>query len=374
MSLSSDPLLLELLRTTHTAISRCVLITPEGVEYDLPVVGGSVTVDARRSVRRSMSLETLDLDGTLTATGYYAPLNPFGAELQAYRGVMLPDNLGKVEVLLGTFRVTAVDLRIGADGALRVSVSGEDRAYYVSRMRYSRALEVPNGTRISDPSTSAPGVMQRILDNLSGLASFPRSLPTLTSNLGSYKWFGSDPEEDPWFALMQLAQCVGYEVYFTNEGTITASLPPGLTGDPTWEYLQDENNVVLGLSRSLSAENIYNGVQLQSQSGSAVSGEAYDEDPNSPTSARPPFGKRPIRFDNPYLRTVAQARSAASRLLPLYVGQPIRWEQVPNPAMDVRDRVRIVESRLGLDVTAIVDAFTIPLDPGGTMTVEGRVA
>lgn len=377
MSLSSNPTLLSLLRQSHVAGVRVSLTAVGGETFDLPVIGGAVTVDARRGVRRSVSLETIDTDGTLTRAGYNAPLTPFGAEIRVYRGVVDPSAgvmTTETEVLLGTFRVTAVDLNIGADGAVNVSVAGEDRAYYVSRLRFSKALEVPAGTRISDSSTTTPGTMQRILDNLTGSSAFPRSLPNITSTLGTYKWFGSDPEEDPWLALTELAECAGYEVYFTNEGSITASLPPALTGTPTWEYLQDERNVVLGLSRSLSAENIYNGVQMQSQSGEAVYGEAYDTTPTSPTNSNSAFGKRPIRIDSPYVRTGSQAASAANRLLPLYIGQPVRWDQIPNPAMDVRDRVRIVEERLGLDVTAIVDSFQIPLDPGGTMTVEGRVA
>lgn len=378
MSLSSNPTLLSLLRTSHVAQSRAVLTAVDGSTFDLIVLGGSVTVDARRAVRRSVTLETLDLDGTLTGAGYNAPLAPFGAEVSVFRGVIDPDAgvmTSETEVLLGTFRITSVDLQVKEDGAVLISIAGEDNAYTISRLlRYKTktALEIASGTLISD--SVSVGAMQKILDNLTGAVVFPRNLPTVTSYLGSYKWFGSDPDEDPWIALTALATCIGYEVYFSNEGVITMSQPPTLTGDPDWTYLQDEENVVLGVSRGLTAEGIYNGVIMSSQSSAAVTGSAYDTDPNSPTNSTSFFGKRPMRIDSPYVRTASQAATAAQRLLSLYIGQPVSWEQVPNPAMDVRDRVRLVESRLNMDVTVVVDAFTIPLDPGGVMSVEGRAA
>jgi hypothetical protein len=212
--------------------------------------------------------------------------------------------------------------------------------------------------------------MQQVLNRVKA-NSLPRNLPTIASSVGTYKWIGSDPQEDPWVALTDLATCIGYELYITADGTITATVPPSITGTIDWEYLQDENNVVLSVSRSMSAEGVYNGVQMQSQSSTYAYGEAYNRDSLSPTSTVY-LGERPFKIESPYVRTANQAEAAAERLLPLYAGQPISWTQVPNPAMDVRDRVRLVEARLGIDATVIVDALTVPLDPGGTMSVEGR--
>ena len=116
MSLSTDPTFLSLLRKSHVAQSRAELILGGSKFADLEVVGGSVSVDARRGVRRSLSLETLDVDGSLTRAGLSSPLSPLGdTEIKVYRGVVDP-SVGAVtantEVLLGIFRVTSVDQKV----------------------------------------------------------------------------------------------------------------------------------------------------------------------------------------------------------------------------------------------------------------------
>jgi hypothetical protein len=375
MPLSTDPTLLSLLRSTHTATVRAVLTDSSNAQYDLVITGGSVTIDARRGARRSLSLDVLDTDGTLTGNGYNSALAPFGARIAVYRGVLDPltqTTPSNLEVQVGDFIVTSVSMKIDEAGVVMASVSAEDGAYAIGRTKFKQALEIPASTRISNVSDSSPGALQRILDNLSGPLSFTRALPTISTTI-NYKWVGSDPAENPWTPMTLLAQAVGYEIYFNSVGQITASVVPSLVGSADWSYLQDESNVVLSISRTLDAEEIINGVQMAGQDSKTgkVWAEAYQTTGKYGTGT---LGIRPIKFDSPYVRNDTVAQTACTRLLNAYIGQPIEWTMIPNPAMDVRDRVRLVDTRLNLDVTALVDAITLPLDAGGSMTVRGRVA
>lgn len=77
------------LRKSHTATSRCDLISDGKVIRQLEVHAGSVTADRTAAQMRSFGVDILDRDGTLLPTGMGSDLAPFGSRIQLYRGVRL---------------------------------------------------------------------------------------------------------------------------------------------------------------------------------------------------------------------------------------------------------------------------------------------
>ena len=403
----------EQVRASHIATVRAEVWQADQRLLTLEAIDGSVEVDARRSVRRTCSLTvvvpepTLELEqvpGTstyndlITLYGTYpvmaaevatyaglAPageyrtivvessvvpedaygfLTPYGNELRLWRGVILPDGTTE-EVPLGVFVILNVEVQEGREGTT-IAVTGADRSLRISRARWTEPYAIRS---IATETAIGDLLLDRWLDVETSFT----STGTLVSAT-----LGTDTQSDPWHDALKLAQSAGYDLYFDGNGV--AVLEPTRdyeTATPDEVYLEDEDAMVLDLVRSLTAEETYNGV-IATGEGTELTdvyrGEAWDEDPDSPTYRYGSFGQVPRFYSSPLIASTNQAQSAAESILARGKGltEQIDWTQITDPSLDVGDVVVVVNANTKVNRTLILDRLTIPLDPVQPMSAVAR--
>jgi hypothetical protein len=122
-----------------------------------------------------------------------------------------------------------------------------------------------------------------------------------------------------------------------------------------------------GSSTRADVKNLFNGVVVR---GNApwlrfpVSGEAYDDNPASPTYHLGPYGDRPKIVESAAVGSDADCVAMATGLLGKTVGYDEQgtFTGLVNPALDAGDVVTVtVEGLLLEQVSCALDTFTIPL-------------
>lgn len=342
-------------------------------------VDGSVTIDATRAVRRNLSLTVADTDGTLTPTSRDSLLAPFnGNEIKVWRGVTYLDGTYD-EAPLGVFRITDVQVSRNENG-ISLSISGEDRAWWMSRLLYTTATVI-------EPTNVATVITNVINDRMGS---------TVPVSAASTDWVsprmqpGVDGWTDPWGFCRDLANTAGMEAYFDANGIATVAGIPNIDGPAIATFSEDANTgVMLDLSRSMSIDTTPNGYRVVAESSIIKTpwrSIAWDDDALSPTYRDPNVPEQPslptdvvVEQSTPLIAPLSdgspnteQTQTMAQAMLQTVIGQPITLTAVPNPALDVRDRISVVSTRLGVSTTAMIDSITIPLSADGSMTITAR--
>lgn len=335
---------------------------------DLTPVDGSVSIDSRRAVRRTLSVSFAD-DGTLVPSpgGTSGILTPYGAELRVFRGVEFDDGTEELAPL-GVFLVTEVDLADGSGGR-EISVSASDRSLRIARSKFTDAYSIAEGTAVE--TAIGDLLRDRWADVEVDLPAMGATTPTVTIAAGS--------DSDPWRDAVALATNAGWDLAFDPDGVVRARLiPDPVEDEPVAKYEDGAEAVVLEISRGWSTGETYNGVIASSEGSDVdapVRAEAWDEDPNSPTYRYGALGEIPLFYSSSLIRDSEQAATVAASQLRQQLGraETIDWSAVVNPAHDVLDVVRLVRPSQDLDAVLIIDRLEVPLDPAGSMRAAARV-
>lgn len=359
---------LSAVRGSHRVVTRVAAYFDGEFVADLTPLDGSVSIDSRRAVRRTLSVSFAD-DGTLVPSpgGTSGILTPYGAELRVFRGVEFAD--GSQELApLGVFIVTDVDLTDGASGR-ELSVSGSDRSLRIARSRFTDAYTIAEGT----PVETAIGdlLRDRWADVEVDLPGMGATTPSVAVARGS--------DSDPWRDAVDLATNAGWDLAFDADGVVRARvIPDPLDDDPISTYEDGAEAVLLEVARGWSTGSTYTGVIASSEGSDVdtpVRAEAWDEDPNSPTYRYGALGEIPMFYSSSLIRDSEQAATVAASQLRKQLGraETVDWSQVVNPAHDVLDVVRLLRPSQDLDAVLIIDRLEVPLDPGGSMSAVARV-
>lgn len=327
----------------------------------LPFTGGSVDCDgtrdgALRSLSLTVSPDPAAFDWLATA----------GAEIVVRRGLILPDGTEEL-VPLGVFVLDA-DLEEAEDGA--ITVSAADRSRRISRARWTDPHTVPAGTPVGD-------AVADLLRACWPDCPIGTSLATADKATGAKLAYLDGADSDPWKDARALAASAGLDLYFDGDGMAQVREAPDPESDPVcWSYESGEEGVVLGRTRRAMLTQQYNGVVVTAEgSGVAVPkrGEAWDEDPNSPTYSGGPMGRVPLFYSSPLLTTQDDVDSAAETML-ARVRRPIEqtsFTLLPNPAHEAFDVVEFVDES-GLARRYMFDVVSVPLDSSGPLTATAR--
>lgn len=364
----SDAFLSEV-RGSHTVVTLVDAYFDGEYVATLTPIDGSVSIDSRRAVRRTLSMSFVDDNGSLVpdAGGTSGILTPYGSELRVSRGVRFDD--GSEEFApLGVFIVTGLELKDGANGR-EVSVDGSDRSIRVTRNRFTDAYTIAAGTATETAITDL--LLDRWADISVSLPVMGATTPRVIVEQGS----GSDP----WRDAVDLATNAGWDLAFDADGVVRARvIPDPLEDDPVSTYEDGVEAVILDISRGWSTGSTYNGV-IASSEGSDVDAplraEAWDDDPNSATYRYGPFGQVPMFYSSSLIRTAEQAGTVAASQLRQQLGraETVDWSQVVNPAHDVLDVIRLVRPSQDLDALIILDRLEVPLDASASMRATARV-
>ena len=357
------------IRRSHQTVVLAQAYYDDALVATLYPDDGSVSIDSRRAVRRTLSLSLVDEDGSLVlgAGGTTGVLNPYGTEIRVFRGVRYTDGTEEL-VPLGVFLVTGVDITENNRGR-RIAVSGSDRSLRISRARFTDPYVIAASTTVE------AAVAALLRDRWADVSvDFPETGVTLQQ-----RTLGAGGDSDPWKSAVEIAESAGFDLAFDADGVARMRVIPDPTvDDPDATYVNGSEAVLLDLQRGFDTGSTYNGVIASSESSSVdspVRAEAWDNDPNSPTYRYGPFGQVPKFYASSLIGSSDQAQTVADSQLRRELGraEAVEWSQIVNPAHDVLDVVRVTRPSLSLDAVLVLDRLDVPLGAGQSMRAVARV-
>lgn len=329
----------------------------------LAAVDGSVSLDSRRNITRTATLE-LAATSTLTAAQVYDLVMTPGTEIAIKRGLQLAN--GAVEyVPLGVFSTDTASISRSTNGT--VKWSGSDRAKKISRARFVDPYQITAGVTLA---AAGAALLQ------SRWAQVQTNFANVTATVGAQAIFEAGENSDPWAQARKLFADYGYDLNFDGNGVARAVLIPDPSSTTAvFDFGSADTNLVLEAETSGSFEKVYNGVVATGEGTSVVTplrGEAWDTVVTSPTYYLGNYGKVPLFYSSPQLTTAAIAQATASALLSKLKGQveDFAWSTIVNPALEPYDLVSTTVK--GVTRIVMIDQLTIPLKAQETMTATAR--
>lgn len=323
---------------------------------DLKIDGGAVTIDGRREgPRRSLSLTVVPQEST------WAHLNTPGVEIAVERGLMVA---GVAEMVpLGVF---VVDSDITQTNEEAITVNAADRSRRISMARWTQPYVVSAGT---DVGTAIAG----ILTDRWPAVTVGFSTVGITTATQAVMQPGAD--SDPWKDARSFAEAHGYDLYFDGEGVAQMRvIPDPSTAVVNAIYQEGEASIVVSQTRSSLLMQVVNGV-IATGEGTEVAtvyrGEAWDDDPLSPTYRHGPMGQVPGFYSSPLLNTQAAVDAAAVTQLSKRKGkaEQLSWDLIVNPAHEDSDVIEFVGTTTR---RFMLDEVIVPLVVTEAMPAKAR--
>lgn len=372
--------------TSHVAKFKVELREADGsfVE-DLTdsLIGGSVTIDATATYRSQLSL-TLSQEAIGWTGGTYGDiaasyassnksrtygqlagtskgrLTPQGGhEIHVWRGIVVS---GSTEwVKLGVFHIASVSS--SATSSSTISIVGYDRARLVSLNRWNFTQ---TATGLSQAHVLFGNLVKLLLPSrdiqVVGASETPTPLPNeYVFEIGN----------NPWEDMTRAAATYGLEMYFNQLGQLVIDETNRTLGTPVWAFRSGTNGTLIERQMDQDDDGVCSAVLVMTNDG--VIALAEDENPNSWTYAKGPFGRRFHVENTDQKLTTEQALLLARRILveKQTLIQEVTVDSVPMPAIEPGDTVRLYDST-GINALYRVVAVTIPLDLTTPMTTVVR--
>ena len=334
----------------------------------LPIVGGSVTADCRRTKMRDATV-TIGATDAITMEDFYYLLGTPGIMIALERGFVQGDGT-MTGFPLGLFVIDELTYNRHPDGSTTLSATLSDLSVVISRASWTDGFQIPSGTALCN---ALNGILA---DRLPGVSSGITSVTT-PGTLACAAVFTDGSSSDPWANAYALAQAYGLTLFFDASGVAQALPAPSLDpGAAVFVFAQGETAVMTEQARVTSLNNTYSGVIATGEGSGAdtpVRGEAWDADASSETYYLGPFGKVPLFYSSSLIATSAQALNTATVMLSLIKGRAthLSWSQVVHPGLKPLDVV-LVELSAGVLSPFILDAITIPLTITDVATAVAR--
>jgi Domain of unknown function (DUF5047) len=366
----------EALRGLHTVVSRATVLVDGAAVMEIPILDGTVTLDARAATRGRCDLTVAyDEAQSLVPDAPTSLLAPYGNEVKVERGIEYVD--GTVELApLGVFRLEDVDVDdSGADLAIRIA--GMDR----SKRFIDARIEGPT-LQIDAAKLIALGMAGGELHHAI-LWLLQQAWPAVTTDLATSAIDTApivmEEASDRWALAQEIATSMGAELLFDGEGVaVLRPIVQAGGGAPAMELAEGDGGVLLRASRRWTREGTFNRYIATGENTGTdtppARGVATDENPLSPTYYYGRFGKVPGWYSSPFIVTDAQASDAAQTMLAKQLGttQEVSFGMVVNPRLAPGDVVRITRERTGIDEDHVIDSITVPLGADGVMTGTTR--
>lgn len=345
--------------------TRCDVLVDGKVQQTLQILDGNVTVDDV-AVRRRATVSLTDPTGELMPQTAFDLLMPGRNEFQLWRGIKYPGVVEPELLSLGVFGISDLQIEDSGQG-LHISLDGFDRARKVAKARLPEDYHISAGT----PFTVAINnlMIERFPDVIFLSGSEDMLTPGILIEQG----------EDPWEHMQNMAAAIGCDLYFDVLGqAVCAPVRPDLDEDKVdWEFIEGDEATLLYLSKRVSDEGVYSRVVYTGETTSIalpVRGEAFDDDPLSPTYVKGPFGEVTYFASSSFVTTKEQAEAAARRQLAKSVGfyERIETISIVHPAHELGDVIRISRPESRIDSLYAVDKLTIPMVHSRGMNLSTR--
>lgn len=360
------------LRGSHTAPILMTATGPDSTVALFPTAG-QITSDLGRNVRRQLSFTVPG--SALAPAGQIGVLSPLaGSTIAVWRGIgskvarrgsPFTDAFGpefnhlwvtwaedEVQFLpAGVFTAVETSIATTSEGDV-LTVQAEDKTTALNRP-WTKELHIRYGTPASEALRlilAGQGIPE------SGYAiNLPSDYSTPALLLGADT--GSTPLE----ACVDLAKVCGHHFYADTSGRFTTA-PMQSTLDAPQAML--DGQVVTGIDRTVQVGQAINGVVVRAEGSSMLSparAEVWDDDPLSPLCRKGIFGEAGKVVASAKILNQSQADQVARVLFGAWAGVEFEVMTIPQPHLECGDVVQVEVG--GIDVTAIVESLTLPLDP-----------
>lgn len=307
----------------------------EPILTDIPVAGGSLTIDRTSDIRRSGSI-TISSDVLRPED-----VLPIGIEIRIKSGFHL--YTGGVELVpLGVFRTEDVSWDEGANSTFTVTFFDRAKAHQDITVMGTNVL---SGTTIA----SALTYYNTFAFGTTGLV--PSIIVDPSFNTALTFPGGSVVSGTHLDLLKKIAEQFGGEQYFNVNGdhvfgTIPSVSQTTTADDTVWDVDVGESGVLVSASHRTSRTDTFNavgvyGATIDVGTSDRVYAEAVDMSVLSPTYYLGNFGKKTMQISNDMLTTTAACAAVASEQLKNHQGlaRPVSFTSLWNPALDVGDLV-----------------------------------
>lgn len=335
------------------------------IASDIPVSGGSISIDREGDIRRSGNLQIADDQLNLNL------FLPTGIEVVIRSGFNFYTGTEEL-VPLGIFRVEDLSFNEGEQNSVTVSFFDRGRAMQdvvnlvdknVAGLTFQTVL-----TEIVDHVFINTGTVPQIISEYDLEQQFPGGTVLNGTYLDTVK---------------KIAEALAGEQYFDVNGNLNIGTIPSITTatSPTeavWNVDVGATGVLVKAGRKTTRSGTYNGVGVfgatvdDNAGDDRVFGKAYDMNPLSPTFYDGFFGRRTLRINNDLLTSNDACVLAAEAQLKNLQGlaKRITFTSLWNPALDVGDIV-LFTFLDGSTEIHMVDSLNFDL-ASGEMTGETR--
>lgn len=319
---------------------------------------GSVSVDAKRRVRRQLTMVVAESNWPTTVS---SALAPYGAQLKAYQDITgVNGQLISPEVPVFTGRVETVD-RTRFSG--KITVTGNDLFMDVNDAQFEQPFTAQAGAGVV--STIA-ALVNAVLPSVAvvDLTGSGAQLPT------AMMW-----DTDRGQAIDDLAASIGAEVFFAPDGKSCVIRPiPTLGGTSVWTLIQGQGSTIVRDSAKRSRTDIANRivVHVEQPNQTPYTVMVTDDDGQSATRYGGPFGTVVRHYSNSLIGSTDQANTAGRARLARTIGatRTRDVDHVPNPALEAGDLFTITTDQ-GSE-QHVADSFTLPFAVSDVMTTSTR--
>lgn len=341
------------------------------------LLDGSVTSDRSQPIQGNARLTFLDTTGTGAGQSLLDPVS--ANEIQIYRGIkinnpLLPPNFSSLDdweaIKLGWFTVS--DLQITRYGdALVYEATLQDRGWRIDNNPWRVAYSINQIT-----NNAVQMIKAIVTDRAKG---FTPQFDVLTASTyttpTAQNWDRSTP---PWSGAVQnLAVSAQLEVFFDWRGVcVIRDVVDPLNATPVAIYSKDSEVLLQPPQRAVPGDEIFNGVVVRGTAGwllFPIVGEAWDDDPASPTWRLGQFGERPKNIDNAQVGTDAAATAIAVTEFGKIKGvwEDMSFQVMPDASLETGDVVRVDDLALGVQQKLVIEQRVLPLVQGA-MTTKSR--
>jgi hypothetical protein len=344
--------------TSHDVTTRAEIVDTTGtyVIRTLDVIGGSVSTDAGRKVRRQCSLTLQDPTGELVPDTAQSLLQPYsGNFIKLYRGISWRDYDEEI-FPLGTFMPYTPRISDKGD-SLEISLDGYDRSKIITRARWTQPYVIAAGTN------TAIAIRNLLNDRMPGL----RYNLAPTSATVPLTVLGTETENDPWQDATDIAEADGMELFFDANDVVVLRDIPDPSSDPIIAtFADDENCTVTEFNRENDASQMYTGVIVYSE-GTGVAAPIRVEVWRTDTTLRIPYF-----FPTSLITDTAQAIATGESILRRvgYAEFSVQISAIPDPRFEAGDIVRIKRSLSKLDDAFMINSIDLPLDATSPMSIS----
>jgi hypothetical protein len=384
---------------------------PTGKVYEANMSVGSVTIDRNSTYRRSgeITIETIPTvpPGPLVPSNPNSLLSPFGTELYVETGINTAgNNIPHAEVQWVPNGLFAVSMSTVDDPGtdLTITLQLYDRSWTIAQ----RVLRNPYNFPAAGGNFAAEiqALLNMVWNEQTGVAPLQYNIVPTSAVVPKASY---DQGSDPWQAALDMANAIGYELFFDANGVVTGRpIPNPLQQQPVWNFTDDVTQVqgiegtgstgLLGdaystpieVSVVMTRDQIHNDVVVQG-TGTAnaavyngqglettpqpLLAQAKDNNPASPTYVKGPMGDV-INFVQSNLVTAAGAQNMANN--DLSVALSSAWTCTltiaPNPFLNIDDVVIVTRPRVGLNkAVMVIDTITQTWNYADTQSITGRI-